>query len=1298
MIARRPLLVVLVVLCALCGGLALGAVGAGAAVTHEYLSQITEVPAGPGVPVPGPFEAMESMSVDSGHLWIAERYSGGTRADEFDASTGAFVSQLVPTKVTFQGEGGGGGIAVGHATGQAEIYAGARNESAEPVVAVFNEAGTLQATWTGADVPGGSFGGSIQDIAVDNSTNPLDEGKGYVYVAVPERHVIDVFHPEAGGKEKYVTQLTGISPSEPFEFAFKVDVNEANGDVIVLDLLGARAVEVFEPTALGYVFVRKIPVAGAFDLAVDGGSGESNGEIYVTEGFNPVTINEFSSTGALLGRITGADSPGGDIVDVFSLAVDPASHDVYVADNRGGSQGTKAVKVFGPDIVIPDVTTGPTSNLAARSATLTGTVNPHKTGAATCQFVWGATTGFGHVAPCSTAVAEGASPVPVQVSLSGLEVDTNYCYRLQASNAKGANAGEASQDQCFTTAGPGLHAEPVSAVTAESVTFDATINPNKAPTTYYVQYGTTSAYGTSVPAPPGALVGSGEGDVQVSYHVQGLQANTVYHYRVVAVSELGGHVEEFDGSDQAFTTQRSGGALVLPDGRLWEMVTPPQKEGALIEGLGPFFQVGDGTTIQASAGGNAIADVASQPTEAEPRGNARLVSVLSTRGSGGWSSQVIAPSHDEGALGDGSAEYRLFSEDLSRGIVQPFGPFTPLSPEASESTPYVHTDYLNGNVNEHCQVSCFQPLVTAVDTRPGAVFGEVYNGINCETLICGPRFVGATPDLSHVVVSSPVQLTSTPVHTGEGLYEWSGGHLQLVSVLPKSEENTATNVNVTLPGANRQGSQENEREGTRRAISENGERVIFGSRFPPLLYLRDIAKSETVRLDVPQAPASDSSERIEYMTASSDASKVFFLDSGRLTKESSASGPKSSESERKSDLYEYDLNVPSGSRLTDLTVDGHAGEAANVVAVLGASDDGSYVYFAAGGALTPDATPGGCNGEGESEGCNVYVRHNGVTRLVAAGWIDGTIASGWSRVSPDGRWLAFMSTRSLTGHDNRDAVSGHPDAEVYLYDANGRLVCASCDPTGARPVGVDVEPRALWVAANVPGWTHFDVFGETRYQSRYLSDSGRLFFESNDALVPQDVNGAQDVYQYEPPGVGNCTTSSVTFGERSGGCVDLISSGISPEESSFLDASETGGDVFFLTQAKLVSQDFDSAFDVYDAHECTTVVPCYPVSPVSAPVCSTGDSCKAAPSPQPSIFGPAPSATFSGAGNVGPSAPGPVVRGKSSTRAQKLALALKACRKRGRKRRGVCERNARKRYGAAAAGSVRVSAKRKARG
>jgi hypothetical protein len=276
------------------------------------------------------------------------------------------------------------------------------------------------------------------------------------------------------------------------------------------------------------------------------------------------------------------------------------------------------------------------------------------------------------------------------------------------------------------------------------------------------------------------------------------------------------------------------------------------------------------------------------------------------------------------------------------------------------------------------------------------------------------------------------------------------------------------------------------------------------------------------------------------------------------------------------------------------------------------------------------------------------------------------------------------------------------------------LVCASCDPTGSRPVGYQNNDGESLVdatsgyagqgfAANLPEYESSESdekFNLPLYQPRYVFDGGRLFFDSYDALVPQDVNGTWDAYEYEPVGVpageDACTTGSVTYSERSDGCVGLISSGSSAEESAFLDASGTGGDAFFLTTAKLVSADYDNAYDVYDAHECTASEPCFPAVAQSPPPCSTGDACKPAPTPQPSLFGAAPSETFSGPGNVSPSVSAVAVGGKSLTRAQELERALKACRRdKGRKRRAVCERDAHKRYGTVA--SHKASAKRKAR-
>ena len=396
-------------------------------------------------------------------------------------------------------------------------------------------------------------------------------------------------------------------------------------------------------------------------------------------------------------------------------------------------------------------------------------------------------------------------------------------------------------------------------------------------------------------------------------------------------------------------------------------------------------------------------------------------------------------------------------------------------------------------------------------------------------------------------------------------------------------------------------------------------------------------------------------------------------------------------------------------RLTDLTVPIHTGEHGGHVRglVIGGSEDGSCVYLVATGVLT--SVESADHEQAEPGGFNLYELQDtgsGWATTFVAGLSGGDVPD-WNeigigreqdlglltaRVSPNGEYLAFMSDRSLTGYDNIDANSGVADEEVFLYGASSRrLVCASCDPTGARPVGIhdpSTFPRLLvdkpavwrgrWLAGSIPGWTAVNL-AYALYQSRYLSNEGRLFFDSADALVPQDTNGKEDVYEYEPEGLGSCTRSGSTFSEKSDGCVGLISSGTSGEESAFVDASETGGDVFFVTAAKLVAQDYDDAFDMYDAHECTSASPCPAPEAAVPPACATADSCKAPPTPQPAIFGAPASSTFTGAGNP----PSPVSKPaiKPMTDARRLVDALKSCRARHKKsKRRVCEAQARKKY------------------
>ena len=695
----------------------------------------------------------------------------------------------------------------------------------------------------------------------------------------------------------------------------------------------------------------------------------------------------------------------------------------------------------------------------------------------------------------------------------------------------------------------------------------------------------------------------------------------------------------------------------------------------------------------------------------------------------------------------------------------------PLPPAASEQENRLKEEqqaiYAKAHENgEAIKNPGFLPLVTAANVTSGEAFGQLL------------RFRAATPDLSHVVIYSNAALTSesTATPNPHNLYEWEAegklhpeGKLQLVNVLPGAEKAPA--ANATLGSGS---------EDVRHAISNDGSRVFWtatktseveGKKVKKVhLYMRDTETAETVQLDILQKgakgeePEGEGSEG-EYLdnpvfqTANAEGARAFFSDEERLTAGSGAS-------RGKPDLYVFEVTSGGGEplrgTLTDLTGP-HAGEGANIQGlVLGAGEDGTSVYFVANGVLSSQAAAAGAvagrcvtsaaQTRPPGATCNLYVAHYDSTpgheewevpRFIARlssddepDWgrptiqgVEADLGELTARVSPNGRYLAFMSDRSLTsfeGHpyDNRATGPGADNApaeEVFLYDSSlGRLVCASCDPSGGRPVGV-LDPAGgqgenqeglgllvdrprlwagKWLAGSIPGWTKLTHF-YALYQSRYLSDSGRLFFDSPDALVSQDTNSKEDVYEYEPEGVPRgrheCTSSSVTFSARSEGCAGLISSGRSSSESAFLDASETGGegehgeglqegggDVFFLTAAKLVPQDTESSFDAYDAHECTGQSPCIIAPEAQAPAaCETSESCRPSSLSSSTSASPA-TGTSSGSGNI--VAKQKVLSAKTSvkakplTRAEKLAKALKACRKLKKKKRARCEAQARRRY------------------
>src|SRR5437763_7829381 len=201
----------------------------------------------------------------------------------------------------------------------------------------------------------------------------------------------------------------------------------------------------------------------------------------------------------------------------------------------------------------PVVSTGGVKAVTATSATLTGTVNPEGE-ATTYYFQYGTSTAYGSTTPSPAANAgSGTMNVNVSAAAGSLTPNITYHYRLVATNASGTSTGA---DHTFkTNAAPPIPRAPavstggVKAVTATSATLTGTVNPEGEATTYYFQYGTSTAYGSTTPS-PAANAGSGTMNVNVSAAAGSLTPNITYHYRLVATNASGTST----GADHTFKT------------------------------------------------------------------------------------------------------------------------------------------------------------------------------------------------------------------------------------------------------------------------------------------------------------------------------------------------------------------------------------------------------------------------------------------------------------------------------------------------------------------------------------------------------------------------------------------------------------------------------------------------------------------------------------------------------------------------------------------------------------------------
>ncbi len=426
--------------------------------------------------------------------------------------------------------------------------------------------------------------------------------------------------------------------------------------------------------------------------------------------------------------------------------------------------------------------------------------------------------------------------------------------------------------------------------------------------------------------------------------------------------------------------------------------------------------------------------------------------------------------------------------------------------------------------------------------------------------------------------------------TKNNLYDFTGGELQLVNVLPDGSPEPA----AVFGGPVEEGEHGSNAPDFANVISTNGRRIFWTGEGPnPNIYMREDG-TKTVQIDAGVGGGG------RYLTATPSGSKVLF------TKEGS--------------LYVYDVET---RQTTDLV------EGAEVQGLVGASEDLSYIYFVANAQLAGAPKPVNCSSAFyESGECNLYVLHVGEpVRYIATlssednrtepnsfGWDTGDwrgdLGAKEAAVTPSGTTALFSSVLSLTGYENNEAP------EFYVYDyGSGKLRCISCHRSGEPAEGVvSTEGRHFPYSAFLP------VSFAPTYSLHWMSSDGsRVFFNSVEALVPQDTNHTWDVYEWERDGSGTCTEAE--------GCVYLISNGTAGEGNFLVDTSESGNDVFFTTRAKLIPEDENENIDLYDAHVGAT-------PPPVAPQCS-GSGCQGLPSAPP-IFATPASVTYDGVGNFAP--------------------------------------------------------------
>jgi hypothetical protein len=884
-------------------------------------------------------------------------------------------------------------------------------------------------------VPNGNFAApdGPLGVAVDNSCSlhvpPLpgsacmafDPSAGDLYAAglfkfgeVVGEHGKRTIEPVGTGSiEKFDATGELLTPPSPFDEApnYGVAVNPTNGDLYVANAL-SHEIDTYDPNTGAPVETPGTPFpvpkfgTGVSELEENLAqiATDSAGDVYVPN-VPENKVFEYNEKGELQHEFTGLKRPTGVAVD--------SSGNVWVADD-----GNNRIAEFAPPatgVLVDEAVVTEFASEGVRALAL----YEHQ-GAVDVLAIVNNSADFcgSYESPCAHLVEYSSTGVQLADvgagELGAVELSFHEPFDMVAVDQASGRVyvTDAVKNLVWVfqpPVAPVLGEESAAEVGTSEAKLGALVNPGGAQTTYRFEYGTTTAYGQSTPFPQGS-VGEGFSSRTVWASAKGLAPGTTYHYRAIIANAL----SEVVGPDQTFTTEtaaqtacpneqlRGGFSASLPDCRAYELVTTPtttsaQPDSEHIEGR--FFPGGGVTNNYAASDGKRMSYLSA---EVLPGSRSAGVEYVASRGDSGWSSEDVIPlqpyTGDRCPIEDPNSEVKRYSADLSNAVV-----------------------YVGGNGDED---NCQGEAVEVVKGEPLGVENLLLRDNTSGTyqlidvtppgvIPTGAHFVGASADLSRVVFSERAKLAPDALNNVENLYEWSGGVVRLLTVLPDGAPVAGSFVSASA-------------EGSDVFFSVGGD-----------LYVR-LNGERTVQVDASQASPPGPGGGGSFRAVTADGSQVFFTDevSAGLTSDTVAGSG--------TNLYRYDVDTGQLSDLTPLS-DAKAGLA-------GISDDGSYVYYYAETALS--GSQSNQLGETAQDGKpNLYLEHEGTITFIAHEGV------GVGQMSPNGTFFAFDSAASLTGYDN----AGY--GEIYLYSAAAnRFLCASCNPSGEAPTagaGIGGAPRSV---------------------------------------------------------------------------------------------------------------------------------------------------------------------------------------------------------------------------------------------